>query len=173
LAHFESRAFAGAGQVFEGLGPLFDGWYEGLARHGFSWPQASTQRAFFLSGANCHTGYHFDSSYVLAWQIVGRKRFCWLKEPEKWLTPEIKFTDADNYERMYRPEGITPDDVIECEMGPGDVLWNVMLTPHWVYSLDEMTYSFNLTHFQLKCDDRFSEIDNELAEIHRRRSRAA
>lgn len=167
LAHFESRAFAGPGHVFEGLNEIFDAWYADLARHGFT--HQSTQRAFFLSGPNCHTNYHFDSSYVLAWQILGRKRFCWLKDPEKWCTPEIRFTDAGNYDRMFRPGGISPDDVIECEMGPGDVLWNIMLTPHWVYSLDEASYSFNLTHFKLQCDGQFSDIDNELVDIHGRR----
>ena len=147
------------------MGDIFDGWYDGLRNHGFSWNEASAQRAFFWSGPNCHSGYHFDSSYVLAWQITGRKRFCWLKEPEKWCPYETRFTDADDYTRMPCPPGITPDDVIECEMQPGDVLWNVMLTPHWVYSLDEPSYSFNLTHFDVRCDGELSDIEKELVEI--------
>jgi hypothetical protein len=156
--------------VFGDLGECFDGWYEGLRQHGFSWNEPSAQRAFFWSGPDCHSGYHFDSSYVLAWQITGRKRFCWLKEPEKWCPYEVRFTDADHYDRMPCPPGITPDDVIECEMLPGDVLWNVMLTPHWVYSLDEPTYSFNLTHFDLRCDGELSPIAHELEQIRRERA---
>jgi hypothetical protein len=171
VAHFDAQDFAGPGQVFEGLGEIFDGWYGGLREHGFSWNEPSAQRALFWSGPNCHSGYHYDSSYVLAWQVVGRKRFCWLKEPEKWCPYEVRRDNADFYDRMPCPEGITLDDVIECEMQPGDVLWNVMLTPHWVYSLDETCYSFNLTHFDFHCDGKASPIEEELSEIRRERAR--
>jgi hypothetical protein len=71
---------------------------------------------------------------------------------------------------MPYPENITPDDVIECEMQPGDVLWNVMLTPHWVYSLDEPSYSFNLTHFDFRCDGDLSPVEEEVVEIRRERA---
>jgi hypothetical protein len=159
LAHFDAAEFAGPGQVFEGMNQVFDAWYGGLREHGFAW--TGTQCAFFLSGPNTHTGYHFDSSYVLVWQVHGIKRFCWLKEPERWCPREVRREYADKYERMFRPEGITPDDVIEFEMHPGDILWNVMLTPHWVYSLDEMTWSINITHFNLSCDGRLSGVNKE------------
>jgi len=166
LSHFELLEFTGAGGIFHGMEKIFEQWYVSLTEHGFTWTQS--QRAFFLSGPNCHTNYHFDSSYVLAWQLVGRKRFCWLKDPERWCPRAVR-RDADLYDRMVRPPGITADDVIELEMNPGDVLWNVMLTPHWVYSLDETSYSFNITHFELACDGKLSPIDLELQEIRRER----
>jgi len=171
VAHFDSRRFGGPGQVFEGAAKIFDAWHDDLRQHGFSWNEPMAQRALFWGGPHCHSGYHYDSSYVLAWQVVGRKRFCWLKDPEKWCPHEVRRDNADFYDRMPCPPGITPDDVIECEMQPGDVLWNIMLTPHWVYSLDETCYSFNLTHFDLRCDGQASPIEEELKEIRRERER--
>lgn len=159
LAHFDAAEFAGPGHVLEGLNADFDRWYGGLSDHGFAW--TGTQRAFFLSGPRCHTGYHFDSSYVLVWQMVGVKRFCWLKDPERWCNREVRREYADHYERMFRPADITDDDVVTFDMHPGDILWNVMLTPHWVYALDEMTWSINITHFNLTCDGRLSEISRQ------------
>jgi len=103
-------------------------------------------------------------------QVAGRKRFCWLKDPERWCSRETLQENADKYDGMTRPEGITPDDVIECEMEPGDVLWNMMLTPHWVYALDEPTYSFNLTHFDLACDGHVSPMEGVLREIRSERA---
>ena len=172
VAHFDACRFAGPGGVFEGLNSIFDQWYQSLSKHGFSWNEEAAQRAFFYSAPHCATGYHFDSSYVLVCQVVGRKRFCWLKEPDRWCSREVLQECADNYGLMKRPEGITPDDVIECEMKPGDVLWNILLTPHYVYALDEPTYSFNLTHFDLRCDGELSPADEMLQEIrHERASR--
>lgn len=171
VAHFDVREFSGPGQVFEGLNHIFDQWYESLSAHGFTWSEEQAQRAFFYSPPHCSTGYHFDSSYVLVCQVEGRKRFCWLKEPERWCSREELQRCADNYGLMTRPEGITPDDVIECEMGPGDVLWNVLLTPHWVYAVDKPTYSFNLTHFDLRYEGALSPMDEELHEIRRERAR--
>ena len=55
-------------------------------------------------------------------------------------------------------------------MAPGDVLWNILLTPHYVYALDEPTYSFNLTHFDLRCDGKLSPADEMLKEIRLARS---
>ena len=170
LSHFELLEFTGPGGIFQGMEKIFEQWYASLKDRGFTWGQS--QRAFFLSGPNCHTNYHFDSSYVLAWQLVGRKRFCWLKDPERWC-PRAARRDADLYDRMARPAGISEDDVIEWEMNPGDVLWNVMLTPHWVYSLDETSYSINITHFSLACDGQLSPIDVELQQIRREREAAA
>jgi ribosomal protein L16 Arg81 hydroxylase len=123
----------------------------------------------FLSGPHSHTNYHFDSSYVLAWQVHGRKRFCFTRDPERWCGPEVRRRLADRYDQMTRPAGLGAEDVVEVEMRPGDVLWNVMLTPHWVYSLDETAYSFNLTHFGLRCDGRLSPVGRELEDIHRER----
>jgi hypothetical protein len=156
LTHFELNRFTGASQPFAGLDTVIDQWYSDLASQGFRW--GASQRAFFMSGPHCYSNYHFDSSYVLVWQIAGTKRFCWLKDPERWCSPEVLREQADHYEKMKMPSGITPEDVVECEMQPGDVLWNVMLTPHWVYAAEEPSYSFNITHFDLHCDDHLSAI---------------
>lgn len=169
VANFEARNFAGPGQVLEGINPILDDWYHNLSRHGFDY--TGTLRVFFYSCARTNTGYHYDDGYVLAWQITGTKRFCWLKEPDKWCPPELRRETANNYKVMRKPEELTPDDVIECEMHPGDVLWNVMLTPHWVYSLDEPTFSINLVHNGLRCDGRVSDIGIEYDGIVRERAR--
>ena len=142
-----------------------DRWYEILTKHGFSWD--SSQRILFLSGPNCNTGYHFDSSYVLAWQLVGVKRWYWLKEPERWCDKEVRRQQADRYDLMARPEGITPDDCHSFEMQPGDIFWNVMLTPHWVDAIGDATYSVNITHFHLRCEGRLSAIDIDHDNIQR------
>jgi hypothetical protein len=171
VAHFEMLEFCAKGGTFAGLEKCYNQWYTALAAHGFSW--VSSQRIFFHSGPHCVSGYHFDSSYVLAWQITGVKRFCWLKDPERWCPRAARRSGADFYDRMPKPDGITPDDVIEFEMHPGDVLWNCMLTPHWVYALADTTYSLNITHFDLACDGKLSPIDLELRETHRDRLMAA
>lgn len=167
LTHFEVNEFTGPGQVFEGLKPIFDHWYASLEAHGFGW--SATQRAMFLSGPRSHTNYHMDGSYVLAWQILGRKRFCFTKDPDYWCNAEVRRKYSGRYDLMTRPADLTPDDVIEIEMQPGDVLWNVMLTPHWVYSLDETSYSLNLVHAGLTCDGELSDMGQELVEIRRER----
>jgi len=73
---------------------------------------------------------------------------------------------------MEMPAGLTPDDVVSWVMEPGDVLWNVMLTPHWVASDGATSYSFNLVHTGLRCDGRQSDVDREYDEIKRERERA-
>ncbi len=167
LSHFELGEFTGRGQVFEGLGDIFERWYASLSSHGFSWSQS--QRAMFLSGPHSHTNYHFDSSHVLAWQVHGRKRFCFTKDPERWCGANVRRQQADRYDLMTRPAGLGADDIVEVEMHPGDMLWNVMLTPHWVYSLDETAYSINVTHFDLRCDGLLSPTGRELEDIRRER----
>ncbi len=167
MSHFELNEFTGRGQVFEGLGKILKGWYGSLSSHGFTWTES--QRAMFLSGPHSHTNYHFDSSYVLAWQVHGRKRFCFTNDPERWCGADVRRLQADKYDLMERPAGLRAEDIVEVEMGPGDVLWNVMLTPHWVYSLDETAYSINITHFGLRCDGELSAMGHELEAIHRER----
>jgi hypothetical protein len=168
MSHFELNEFTRRGQVFEALGDIFELWYAALAVHGFSWTE--TQRAMFLSGPHSHTNYHFDSSYVLAWQIHGRKRFCFTRDPERWCGADVRRQQADKYDLMARPAGLREEDVVEVEMRPGDVLWNVMLTPHWVYSLDETAYSINMTHFGLRRDGELSPMGRELEDIRRGRT---
>ncbi len=171
LAHFDLRDFSGPDKPFNEILDVMEKWFAALAEHGFEWNNA--QRAIFLSGPNCHTPYHFDSSYVLAWQLVGAKRWCWLKEPERWCGHDVLLEQADRYEIMNKPAGIGPDDIVSVDMYPGDVLWNVMLTPHWVDAFDETTYSINLTHFNMRYDGRYSDIDVELKEIHKERAALA
>lgn len=172
IAHFDACDLAARGQVFAGLNATFDQWYAKLEQHGFTYDTSGTQRACFYSAPHTNTSYHFDSSFVLVYQAVGRKCFCWLKDPDRWCSHDVLRQQADHYDLMVRPKGITPDDVIECEMGPGDVLWNVMLTPHWVYSLDEPTYSFNLTHFDLACEGELSPIGQALVQLRKERTLA-
>ena len=171
MSHFELNEFTDRGKIFSGLKDILDRWYAALEAHGFAW--SMSERAMFMSGPHSHTNYHFDSSHVLAWQVHGRKRFCFTKDPERWCDAEVRRVQADHYELMQRPADLGLDDIVEVEMKPGDVLWNVMLTPHWVYSLEEPSYSFNITHWGLRCDGELSPIDAELDGVHREREKAA
>lgn len=82
-----------ARQNFERLKDMLERWYAALTSHGFSWSRS--ERAMFLSGPHSHTNYHFDSSYVLAWQIHGRKRFCFTKDPERWCNADLSPIDHE------------------------------------------------------------------------------
>jgi hypothetical protein len=170
LSHFELNEFTGPGQVFEALGPILEDWYRALADHGFTLERS--QRAIFLSGPDSQSNYHMDSSYIVAWQIYGRKKWHWLKDPERWCGREVRREFAGRYDRMVMPPDLTSDDVDSWVMEPGDVLWNVMHTPHWVSSVGGTSYSFNLVHAGLRCDGRQSQVDREWEEVRRERELA-
>lgn len=170
LSHFELNEFTGPGQIFEPLGPILEHWYKALAEHGFTVER--TQRALFLSGPDSQSNYHMDGSYIVAWQIYGKKQWNWLKQQDRWCGPAVRREIAGHYDKMVMPEGLTPDDVVSWVMEPGDVLWNVMHTPHWVSSVGGTSYSFNLVHSGVRCDGRLSQAALEWEEIKRERELA-
>lgn len=170
MSHFDLSRFTGEGQIFAGLNDMLQQWQNALSQHGFSWSRLYP--IVFLSGPHCYTNYHFDPSHVLVWQIAGTKRFCWLKDPERWC-PHEERKNVQIPEKMVRPAGLTVDDIIEIEMHPGDVLWNTVLTPHWVYSAEETAYNINIALHDLRCDGQLSPLGTELEAIMRERETAA
>ena len=124
-------------------------WQSFLAKNGFTWYRLYP--IFFLSGpGKQHGRYHMDQSYVLAWQLHGTKIFNGFVEPSRWapiheaIKPAFRKAEA---ERGEPPEGITEDDVLSYRMDPGALLWNQLLTPHWVFTGDDSPgCSLNISH---------------------------
>lgn len=169
MSHFDIGRFTGPGQLLAGLEEILQQWQDALSQHGFTWTRFYP--ILFLSGPHSYTNYHIDYSHVLAIQVAGTKRFCWLKDPERWCPRQIR-RNVGIHEKVIKPEGLTADDVIEVDMGPGDVLWNTVLTPHWVYALDKTSYSINVAINDLRCDGQLSPMGIEVQEIMREREAA-
>ncbi len=150
MRHFNLDRFYGKGQLLEGfVDGVLRPWQAFLARNGFTWYRLYP--TFFMSGGGKKgSHYHMDVSYVLAWQLHGTKIFNGLKEPSRWA-PIHKATTPDfrkqEQTRSTPPEGIGEDDVLSYRMGPGAVLWNKLLTPHWVETGDDSAAcSLNISH---------------------------
>ena len=169
MSHFALERFTAPGQILAGLDQIVQRWQAALAEHGFTWTRVYP--ILFLSGPFCHTNYHVDRSHVLAWQIIGRKRFCWLKDPDRWCPKEVR-RHLGQAEKIVKPDGLTADDRIEVEMGPGDLLLNVPLTSHWVYATDETAYSINIAHWDLRHNGQLCPMGQEVEAILREREAA-
>lgn len=143
LAHFQLARFDAPGKFLHGFtAQVLEPWQRALAAQGFTFERCYP--IIFISGKGCATNYHMDFSHVLAWQIYGTKRFCGLKDPDRWASREVRV----NYqpEGFAQPATLTEADALCYTMRPGDVLWNVLLTPHWVEAGTEVAMSVNLSH---------------------------
>ena len=129
----EGGALAGVvEQVYLPLAELWQAW-------GLSWQKVYP--ILFLSGPGCSTNYHWDPSSVLIVQLYGRKRFHSLKDPLRWCPDEV----ADQGQpAMVRPEGLTDEDILTCELGPGDAVWSPCRAPHWVDAYDEPAFTLSI-----------------------------
>ncbi len=161
LAHFDLARFDAPGRCLDGFGAgVLGPWRAALERAGFT-----MERCYpiaFVSGRGCATNYHMDLSHVLAWQIHGVKRFCGLRDPDRWAGRDTRLSyDPEDFAR---PEAIREEDALCHDMGPGDRLWNVLLTPHWVEAGDDVAMSFNISHGGLRLDGRLSPNEAELEE---------
>lgn len=159
LAHFKLSRFDAPGCCLHGFtAAVLTPWQEALRAAGFTWERCYP--IVFISGIGCATNYHMDFSQVLAWQVHGTKRFCGLREPDCWAPHEIRVN--------YRPEGFAKPTAItsvdaECfDMRPGDVLWNTLLTPHWVEAGEEVAMSINLSHGGLRWHGELCPHEQEL-----------
>jgi hypothetical protein len=166
LTHYELDRFMGPSQIFHGLDDVRRGWERSLAERDFTWTRIYP--IFFLSGPGRHTGYHIDQSHVLAWQIVGTKRFVWLKDPERWCPPEVRKSLFDST-KIVRPTELAPDDETGVDMRSGDVLWNTVLTPHWVFATEETAFSINFAHWGLRHRGELAPLGREVEQIRRDR----
>ena len=165
LGHFNLPRFYGAGQLFEGFEQqVMDPWRSALSAAGFTWSRCYP--IVFISGAGCLTGYHMDHSTVIAWQRFGTKRFVGLTEPRRFAGRETRkaFT-KEGIGAVVRPESMTADDELAYVMSPGDLLWNVIHTPHWVEAGDEPSMSINISHGGLRLHGRLHPLEAELEAI--------
>ncbi|MDA0709056.1 MAG: hypothetical protein O3B73_02460 [bacterium] len=158
MSHFKLGNFYGPGQLFHGFEEqVMDPWRNALAQSGFTWTRCYP--ILFISGPGAATNYHMDRSHVIAWQRQGTKRFTGLKYPDKWAPLEERMLPGGE---MRRPPGLAEKDALVYTMGPGDVLWNALLTPHWVEATDHVTYSINLSHGGLRLHGRLCKNESEL-----------
>lgn len=118
-------------------------WRTFLSGTGLTW-----QRCYpiiFISGKGCSSTFHVDVSHVLAWQMYGTKTFNGFREPSKVAPIEEVVDNRAKYQRS-GPEDVDVEDILTYVMNPGDVLWNQLLTPHWVTAGDEIAVSVNISH---------------------------
>lgn len=159
LAHFDLARFDAPGQFLHGFGArVLQPWRDALSAAGFTCDRCYP--IVFISGRGCTTNYHMDLSHVLAWQIYGTKRFCGLRDPDRWADRDARL--AYDPETFARPEGVGEPDALCYQMAPGDRLWNVLLTPHWVEAGDEVAMSFNISHGGLRLRGALSRNEAEL-----------
>ena len=143
LAHFQLARFDAPGKFLHGFTrAVMDPWQQALQANGFTFERCYP--IIFISGKGCATNYHMDFSHVLAWQICGTKRFCGLQDPDRWAPREVRVDYKP--EGFTKPAALTESDALCYEMRPGDVLWNALLTPHWVEAGAEVAMSINLSH---------------------------
>jgi hypothetical protein len=160
LSHYQLANFIGPGKLLEGfeegyLRPLT----EALRSRGFTWDRMKPY--FFISGPGCATNYHIDRSHVLAWQCHGTKVFSGLRDPDRWCPRDLRMryeTDA-----IRKPPELREKDVLTYEMKPGAVLWNCILTPHWVDATDQAALSINTSFRGLRRHGELCPHETELA----------
>lgn len=164
LAHFQLPRFDAPGKFLHGFEQgVMEPWRQALHAAGFTFERCYP--IIFISGQGCATNYHMDFSHVLAWQIYGRKRFCGLRDPDRWAPREMRVNYAAG--KVARPAALTAADALCYDMGPGDMLWNMLLTPHWVEAGDGVALSVNLSHGGLRYQGRLCPFEQELVEHQR------
>jgi hypothetical protein len=148
LSHFKLSRFYGAGDILDGFeDAVMAPWRQFLADHGFTCHRCYP--IIFITGAGCATNSHVDKSHVLAWQIYGSKDFCSLREPGSWF-PLDTLATAGVPSPVSRPAELGDADTVSHPMPPGTLLWNALLTPHWVGAGDSPAMSVNISHGGLR-----------------------
>lgn len=159
ITHYELARFDKPGSFFHGgYKAVMEPWTDALRKQGFTWDRCNP--LMFISGIGCATNYHMDYSQVLACQVYGTKRFCGTRDPERWAPKETRFTY--NPETIRRPDDLTEEDAVCYLMKPKDVLWNTLLTPHWVEAGEQVALSINISHGGLRRNGRLCKNEQEL-----------
>ncbi len=159
LAHFELSVFDQPGKFLHGFGQqVLKPWQAALEKAGFTYDRCYP--IIFMSGPHSATNFHMDFSHVLAWQIYGHKRFCGLKAPGRWAPWKVRVNY--NPSSFERPAELQESDELCYEMPPGTVLWNALLTPHWVEAGDDAAMSINISHGGLRLHGRLCPFEREL-----------
>ena len=73
--------------------------------------------------------------------------------------------------QLQRPQQLEEKDIVRLEMGPGQTLFNKLLTPHWVEAVaGEVAVSLNLSHGGLALDGELMHNETELMQyVHQQR----
>lgn len=154
MTHFDLSQFQKPKGLLQGLEEkVMVPWMKFLHSAGFTWHRCFP--ILFISGPNSATNYHMDLSHVLAWQIYGSKNFHTLREPNRWA-PLHKMVEEVQREEACMPPGLTSKDLLTFVMGPGDILWNQLLTPHWVEASRKTAVSLNISHGGLRYRGKLS-----------------
>jgi hypothetical protein len=160
LAHFHLEPFDAPGRCLHGFfRQVMEPWQQALAAAGFTFERCYP--IVFISGRHCATNYHMDFSHVLAWQVHGRKSFCSLRDPDRWAPREVRVNHRAG--ELTRPAELTAADVLCHDLQPGDVLWNALLTPHWVEAGEDVAMSINLSHRGVRYQGQLCRHEQELA----------
>lgn len=160
MSHFNLANFYGPTQFLHRFEEqVMEPWKKFLIECGFTWERCYP--IIFSSGSDCATNYHLDVSHVLAWQIDGKKIFSGLKDPERWA-PIGKMVQENQRKAVSKPDLLEADDVLAYVMKPGDVLWNQILTPHWVDATDEVACSINISHGGLRLKGKLCHREEKL-----------
>lgn len=143
MAHFQLERFYQPGHLLEGFDKdVLQVWKESLHQAGFVYDRCTPY--IFISGARDIGSFHHDVSHVVAWQIEGTKRFCSLREPNRLHGAQER---AKHGQSVVLPEGLEEEDVLAIRMDAGTILFNQLLTPHWVQSPEEsVAFSINISH---------------------------
>ncbi len=158
LAHFRLSRFDAPGRFLHGFErEVLEPWRAALRSAGFTFDRCYP--IIFISGKNCATNYHMDLSHVVAWQIYGRKRFCGLQDPRLWAPRELRMNCRGS--TVSKPDSLTDADTLCYDMSSGSVVWNAMLTPHWVEAGDEVAMSINFSHGGLRYEGQLCAHEQE------------
>ena len=158
IAHYHLSPFDVPGGFLEGFKEsVLDKWQEAMRDQGFTWTRCYP--IIFISGIGCATNYHMDFSHVVAWQIYGTKLFNGLLDPNRWAPHDLRMTNSN---QLAMPAEITPADSVSYTMGPGTVLWNTLLTPHWVEASTQVAMSVNISHGGLRLNGELCPFEQEL-----------
>jgi hypothetical protein len=148
------------GSLFEGfIEQVLDPWKRYLLDNGFEWDRCYALAR--VSGPDTCTGYHMDRSNVLFWNVLGRKVFHGFKDPDRWVTFERA---TEHRAEQIMPDNVQDDDLLSYEVGDDQLLWNHLLTPHWV-DAPELTFGVNFSHGGLRHKGRLCRYEQRVYDL--------
>ena len=145
------------GEIFEGFTEqVLVPWKQFLLDNGFTWDRCYALAR--VSGPNTCTGYHMDRSNVLFWNVRGRKFFHGFCEPDRWVPIE---RSLDKRTAQIMPDDVLDEEILSYEVGDNVLLWNHLLTPHWV-DAPELTFGINFSHGGLRHNGKLCRYEQHV-----------
>jgi hypothetical protein len=145
------------GDIFEGFtDQVLVPWKQYLVDNGFEWDRCYALAR--VSGPNTVTGYHMDRSNVLFWNVRGQKAFHGFTDPDRWVPIE---QSVEKRASQVMPENVVDEDVLSYAVGDNQLLWNHLMTPHWV-DAPELTFGINFSHGGLRHKGRLCRYEKHL-----------